>query len=195
VPSGWQKRKLPHLGNAGTGINRKLPHLGDAGTGINRQLPHLGDAGTGQYAQRIEWVTGTGQYAQRIEWVTGWLCALRDRICRVRIACGDFERVLQPSITTKHGLTGVFLDPPYEGTEYVYGNGTPLSVKVRNWCRTADSSLRIVLAGRGSEHDELLACGWTKEIWSAGRGYSAEANQTRKEEALWIKNSQISEVI
>jgi hypothetical protein len=29
-------RQLPHLGDAGRGINRKLPHLGDAGRGINK---------------------------------------------------------------------------------------------------------------------------------------------------------------
>ncbi len=189
--TGWQKRQrrdrhkseapasrpgqLPHLGDAGTGINRQLPHLGNAGTGINRKLPHLGDAGKGQFSERVEWV---GE----------WLNALRDRLCRVRIACGDFERVLQPSITTKNGLTGVFLDPPYDGTEYVYGkNGVPLSVRVRDWCRQADPALRIVLAGRGTEHDELLAFGWQKEIWTAGRGYSGAANQTRAEEALWTR--------
>jgi hypothetical protein len=38
-------RKLPHLGDAGQGVNRELPHLGDAGRGVNRELPHLGDAG------------------------------------------------------------------------------------------------------------------------------------------------------
>lgn len=27
-------RKLPHLGNAGRGVNRELPHLGDAGQGV-----------------------------------------------------------------------------------------------------------------------------------------------------------------
>ena len=40
-------RELPHLGNAGRGVNRELPHLGDAGRGVNRELPHLGNAGRG----------------------------------------------------------------------------------------------------------------------------------------------------
>ena len=174
LEKGWQKRSRKG-GNAGTGINRRLPHLGDAGKGINRQLPHLGDA-------------GTGQYEERVEWVMGWLSALRDRLCRVRIACGDFERVLTPSVTTKHGVTGVFLDPPYDGTEYVYGaNKDPISKRVRAWCLQADpKDFRIVLAGRGEEHDELIAQGWTKEVWTAGRGYSNADNTGRAEEALWI---------
>jgi hypothetical protein len=56
IGSGWcvqrgdmdQPSQLPHLGDAGRGINRKLPHLGNAGRGINRQLPHLGSAGRGE---------------------------------------------------------------------------------------------------------------------------------------------------
>ena len=40
--------QLPHLGDAGKGLNRQLPHLGNAGKGLNRQLPHLGDAGQGR---------------------------------------------------------------------------------------------------------------------------------------------------
>ena len=176
--SGWKKRnrQLPHLGNAGTGINRKLPHLGDSGTGINRQLPHLGDS-------------GTGEYQQRLDFVYNWLSALRDRLCGVRIACGSWERVLTPSVTEKHGVSGVFLDPPYDQTEYVYGNGTHLvSEDVRNWCSAhgASNQFRIVLSGRGTEHDELLHAGWSKQIWTANRGYSSAANGGRKEEALWL---------
>ena len=164
--TGWQKR------------DRQLPHLGDAGKGINRQLPHLGDA-------------GTGQYEQRVEWVTSWLCALRDRLCEVRIACGDFERVLGDSSTTKHGLTGVFLDPPYDGTEYVYGTKVPVSERVFDWCleSTKTPLLRIVLAGRGTEHDTLLRHGWGKSVWTTNRGYSKDTNKGRNEETLWYSPS------
>ena len=164
--SGWRKR------------DRQLPHLGNAGTGINRQLPHLGDA-------------GKGQYEQRVEWVSDWLCALRDRLCEVRIACGDFERVLGESCTTKHGLTGVFLDPPYDGTEYVYGTKIPVSKRVLDWCAEATGNplLRVVLAGRGTEHDKLLQHGWGKSVWTTNRGYSKEANTGRSEEALWYSPS------
>ena len=36
-------RKLPHLGDAGQGVNRKLPHLGDAGQGVKRKHPQFGN--------------------------------------------------------------------------------------------------------------------------------------------------------
>jgi hypothetical protein len=38
---------------------------------------------------------------------------LAARLRRVRVCCGDWRRILTPSVTTYIGLTGVFLDPPY----------------------------------------------------------------------------------
>ena len=161
---GWQAN--------GGGTKRQLPHLG-GGKGVNRQLPHLGDA-------------GTGAYAQRVQAVTGWLCALRDRLCSVRIACGDWARVTGESVTTKHGLTGVFLDPPYAGTEYVYGETKSISADVGQWCAENGRNrlLRIVLAGRDTEHDHLLPLGWKKHVWSGKVGYSK--TEDRHAEALWL---------
>ena len=191
---GWAKaRQLPHLGNAGKGINRKLPHLGNAGKGINRKLPHLGDAGTG-INRKLPHLgdAGTGEYDLRLAFVSEWLNALRDRLCRVRITCGGFERVLSPSVTLEHaGVTGVFLDPPYDGTEYVYGTTVSISERVRNWCleNGANPRLRIVLAGRGEEHDDLLSHGWLKTVWSARRGYSTVNAGERHTEALWYSPS------
>ena len=46
IGSGWCRQdveQLPHLGNAGQGINRKLPHLGDAGRGIADYFATLAD--------------------------------------------------------------------------------------------------------------------------------------------------------
>jgi len=176
--SGWSSsrgkgvnRQLPHLGG-GKGVNRQLPHLGNSGTGVNRQLPHLGNS-------------GTGAYAQRVQAVTGWLCALRDRLCSVRIACGGWLRVTGESVTVKHGVTGIFLDPPYAGTEYVYGIAVDVSAEVGQWCADngGNSLLRIVLAGRDEEHDHLLALGWKKHVWSGRIGYSK--TEDRHAEALW----------
>lgn len=168
VDGGWQK-------NAGKGINRQLPHLGTAGSGINRQLPQDGDGGA------------VGQYQQRVDWITGWLRALRDRLCKVRIACGDWKRVLGDSVTQKHGITAILLDPPYDGTEYTYGKDcVPVSQDVREWCRANGEHplLRIILCGRGNEHNELLAHGWTVKEWSANAGYSK--TEGRHSEKLWL---------
>lgn len=165
---GWVKR-------SGKGINRKLPHLGDGGRGVNRQH----EPGVG------------GEREQRVAWLREWLSALSDRLVSVRVACGDFERVLSgPALfstiraTSQHAC-GIFLDPPYNGTEYVYGTSVPVSQRVRAWCAEhgADTRLRIVLAGRGEEHDELCALGWTRHGWKARRGYADHTEHTT--EALW----------
>ena len=93
-------RKRPHLGDAGRGVNRKRPHLGNAGQGVNRSRPHLGDADQGACAEhRTHLIEIMRQFA--------------DRLRGVRICCGDWSRICGPSPTIKHGLTGVFLDPPY----------------------------------------------------------------------------------
>jgi len=141
------------------------------GKGINRQLPHLGNA---------------GQFEARRVSLLASLCAFRDRLCGVRIACGDWSRVLGESVTVKHGVTAVFLDPPYDGTEYVYAKSGSVSSAVREWCAANGGNrlLRIVLAGRGEEHDALILNGWRKELWSARRGYAK--HEERKSEALWV---------
>ena len=129
-------------GDAGQGIKRQLPHLGNAGQGINRQLP---DGGT-----------------PRGEFIRAWMRELHQRLRDVRVTCGDWGRVVKDSITTRHGLTAVFLDPPYTKGEMDYsagGMGHGIADDVRQWCATNGSNpqLRIVLCGHAGEHDALLA--------------------------------------
>ena len=150
TPEGLRLVKVDR--NAGTGINRQLPHLGNAGTGINRQLPHLGDAGKGD-----------------------WLASLAARLRHVRVACGDWQRVCGPSVTTKHGLTAMLLDPPYDdgGAENdCYGVGhTNVAADVRAWAAENGSNplLRLALCSYGDA--PLPGPGWVRERWQARKGY------------------------
>ena len=169
-------RQLPHL-SAGRGINRQLPHLGDAGQGINRQLPHLGDAGQGQ---------------PRRAYIMEWFSKLHDRLRDVRVTCGDWSRVVKDSVTTRHGLTGLFLDPPYTLGKMDYaagGVGGDLATEVRAWCAANGQNklLRIVLCGHAGEHDALLAHGWHTRTWTARKGYAMtdEAVANSAGETLW----------
>ena len=165
-------RKLPHLGDAGKGVNRKLPHLGDAGQGVNRELPHLGDAGKGQ--------------------LEGYMGELADRLRRVRITCGSWERVVKPSVTRAgcggDGSRAIFLDPPYATSGDLYAHvDADVGVSVREWCATAPRELRIILCGYDDEHDALLSHGWTVTEGKAGggAGYSANGLNGRRER-LWL---------
>jgi site-specific DNA-adenine methylase len=162
------RRQLPHL-SAEQGINRKLPHLGDAGRGINRQT----DGG-------------------RSAFIYSWFAALHARLRDVRVTCGDWSRVVKDSVTVRHGLTGVFLDPPYfkGAMDYAAGGvGTNLPAEVQAWCAANGDNpkLRIVICGHAGEHDALLAKGWTERKWAARKGYATtdEAAANSASETIW----------
>jgi DNA adenine methylase len=162
--------QLVHLGNAGQGVHRQLVHLGNAGQGVHRKLVHLGDAGQG----------GDG--------LAAWMLALSDRIRRVRVCCGDWERVCGPTPTVKQGLTGVLLDPPYADTaartDNLYATDS-LSVahSVRRWAleHGDDPRLRIALCGYDGEH--AMPSDWTAVPWKAHGGYGSQGNGAGRENA------------
>ena len=166
-------RKLPHLGDAGRGVNRELPHLGDAGQGVNRELPHLGNAGR--------------------DALTAYMASLADRLARVRITCGSWERVVTPSASRAgaggDGSRAILLDPPYATSGDLYAGTTDASValSVREWARTETDGLRVILCGYDDEHDVLVDDGWVKVDGKAGRGagYSTRSDNGRRER-LWL---------
>lgn len=171
------------LSNAGQGINRQMPHLGDAGQGINRKMPHLGDAGRG---------------------IETTFLALANRLRRVRVCNGGWERVVSESVTFRHGLTAVFLDPPYgdevEQTRVYASDSGTVSDDVRAWCmENGDNALlRIALCGyEGEGHDALLDYGWTVHAWrtsggyGGGRGGTGDAN--RHKERIYFSPACVAE--
>jgi len=173
----WQSVELPDG-------SRHLVHLGNAGQGVNRQLVHLGDAGRG---------AGDGECG-----LLEWMLALGERFERVRVCCGDWERVCGDTPTIKMGTTAVLMDPPYgdaaERAKELYSAEDDLTVaaKVRQWCkeRGGDKRYRIALCGYDVEHTELEAMGWDVFEWSTSGGYASqgdpEANTNRKRERIWF---------
>jgi DNA adenine methylase len=165
---GWSK--LPHLGNAGQGVNRKLTHLGrnrDSGKGVHR--PSFAILDTFE--------------------------ALAARLRKVRVAYGDWSRVCGDSVTWRHGTTAVFLDPPYGeeagrvGGLYAQDDLT-VAAKAREWAIEAGKrkDMRICLAGYDGEH--AMPVGWVAHRWKAKGGYGSQgdgagrANAAR--ETLWF---------
>ena len=157
---------------------RKLPHLGDAGKGVNRELPHLGDAGQGE--QRLAaYMQTLAARLERVRITAGdWRRVLKPSV--VRATAGN------PTI-------GVFLYPPYSVSGDLYAatntsdDHATISAQVREWCATAPDSMRIVLAGYDDEHDELIGRGWTCEAGRSGggAGYSTNADNGKRER-LWL---------
>lgn len=174
IGSGWCAGSGPWVWDGESIVDsRKLPHM-SAGRGINRKLPHM-SAGQG-----------------RREYIHEWFNLLYNRLRDVRVCCGDWRRVLTDSVTTRHGMTAVFLDPPYDKGAMDYGDGgmgKGISSDVRQWCATngRNNLLRIVLCGHAGEHDALVPHGWKTHKWTARTGYATtdEAVANSASETVW----------
>lgn len=180
--------KIPHLGDAGMGVHRpseQIPHLGNAGMGVHRpseQIPHLGDAGMGVHRQSRQH-TGDGTDVHRL------LHQYSSRLRHMRITCGDWRRVLGPSVTERHGMTAIFLDPPYPDTAMGYSGG-PADVwhDARRWAIDNGDNplLRIALCG----YDFDMPAGWSLLRWKTRGGYGSQGDgagrANAKRECIWF---------
>lgn len=197
------KRQNLSCGNGnGIGVTVKRPRLGRGqGRGVSRQLPQLGgDAGaSGGGVHSLKGANGGLQ---------DWLATFALRLRRVRVCCGDWARVVGPAVTFKIGLTGVFLDPPYDmrivsskpdrkqgrltTSDKLYEHhDNETSSAVRKWAieNGANPLLRIALCGYEGEHE--MPSTWTKIAWKANGGFgnqnrntSGAINATR--ERIWF---------
>ena len=151
---------------------------GNAGQGIHRQLPHLGDAGPASAGE--------------------WFAALSARLRRVRIACGDWSRVVTPSVCERHGLTGVLLDPPYPEGWDADGAYAGQSQAAADICRDVFAAAidldargcRVVVCGYSGTWEP--PAGWTSRRWVARKGYASSNAGTRRE-TLWCSPSCLPE--
>lgn len=141
------------------------PH--DTHARVPDQLPHLGDAGRG-------------------DTLRPYLHALAARLRRVRVACGDWTRVMGESVTVKHGVTGVLLDPPYGSDEHdvrYSAKGQDVARDVAAWAAAnGDNPLyRIALCGYDGEH--AMPERWTCVAWKARGGYGSQSAGRGRENA------------
>lgn len=170
---------------------------------VNEIIPNLTGSGGGIHAN-----PDLKTDKQRLEWLNNWFSDLSDRLRNVRVCCGDWQRCCNSeSSTTSHGITGIFLDPPYskkddKGEEVrcadLYANDKDQDVddlvkRVRAYCleNGKHKKMRIVLAGyEGEGHNELEENGWNVIKWSASGGYANKSqtkeNTNRHRERLWV---------
>jgi hypothetical protein len=113
----------------------------------------------------------------RVGGLYDYLQALAVRLRRVRVCCGDWKRVLTPSVTTYVGLCGVLLDPPYshDMRERCYSEDHDISAEVREWAiaNGDNPEFRIALCGYDGEH--VMPDTWECVAWKAHGGYAGRS--------------------
>lgn len=190
---GVARKRFAGTGNGqGVGVHRRWQGGGQAGggsgvhaVGLSRQIPVLrgnaGAAGVGLQASAFDLKTG-GLYV--------YLDELARRLRRVRVCCGDWTRILTPSVTTYIGTCGVFLDPPYQHDlrERCYSEDHDISSDVRAWAiaNGDDPKFRIALCGYEGEHE--MPESWSVVQWKAHGGYSRtkRGRENRAKERIWF---------
>jgi site-specific DNA-adenine methylase len=130
-----------------------------------------------------------------------WFRQLSERLRRVRVVCGDWNRVCGGDWQDDRGTCGMFLDPPYNPKTCnrdpkIYSEeSATVADEVREWCRKrgALKTYRIVLAGYYDEHKILEdEYGWTVHKWSAHGGFAnrgkgkTRGEENRHKEALFF---------
>lgn len=178
-PAGWHKRPQMSGDNPGRGVHR-LP----------KQLPALAVTCDGGSTGR-----GVHNAVHNGAPCTAWFRRLQQRLRRVRFACGDWKRVLGPSILGKGRQVGgrkpcaVFLDPPYHDklrARGLYSEDHDVAAKVAAWAieNGDDKDLRIALCGYENEHE--MPETWREVAWVGARGYAGEDNDNRSKERIWL---------
>lgn len=158
---------------------------------VSLKLPHLGNGGTGAEECLSDLTSGTASRSSTL----AYMRQLAERLRRTRVCCGDWSRVLGPSVTFKHGITGVFLDPPYADTagrqsDLYATDSETVAHQVLEWAIANGDNplLRIALCGYEGEH--TLPDSWEFLAWKARGGYGSQgdgagrANSNR--ERIWF---------
>ena len=179
----WIGRRWCHGKGPWSVVEKKLVRNAESEQGIHRVRVHLSDASRRGILH--------ASASKRLEWFQ----ALQERLRWVRVCCGEWQRVCGHTVTTRYGITGMFLDPPYSATlrdAKLYRVEADIAHAIQQWCLThgADPLFRIVLCGYAAEHDVLLRAQWHKWTWKANGGYgntghgSAQENAAR--ETCWM---------
>lgn len=120
-----------------------------------------------------------------------YFASLSSRLERVKITNGDWSRVVTPSVTTRYGITGVFLDPPYTEEaarkDGLYAkDDLKVGHQVRDWAVANGSNpkLRIALCGYFAEYK--MPPSWSMFEWKS------VGSRNGKKERIWFSPNCLS---
>lgn len=192
------------LTNGGTslGVYRKMPMASGshAGRGIHRPRPITATLRSHDETSLPDLNTS------QLNAILSDLQLVANRLHRVRVACGDWTRVLNnvAKPAARH-ITGVFLDPPYDPDErrgdlYAVGDrpedrGQQVHAQARTWAlehgQSPDYRIAYCSYSTASEDAQFTNAGWTPFRWSASGGYGLRsttnrARTNRDREVIWF---------
>ena len=176
IGTGWCSGEGPWTEEDGQW--RKLPHLGNAGMGINRKLPHLGDAGRGNAIRA--WFADLQAHLRGARITCGdWA-----RVCTPVVT---YRHGLTGVLLDPPYPEGFDADATYAGQA---GSAADLWRDVVAWAEEAGQrqDMRIALCGYEGAGDPPR--GWRLATWTARGGYGnaggSDADDNRHREAIWL---------
>ena len=195
------ENRRPHL-ESGSGVARHV-HLGRSYE-VQSKRPYLGKsmpgvgrgAATAQMKLPYLWGQGMGTHGTvHRERLYEYFDALAERLRHVRVCCGDWSRICGRTPTYFHGLTGVFLDPPYDpalrSRNLYTEDADGLSHAVQDWAveQGKNPLMRIALCGYEGEHEmpddwEILA--WKTAGGMARLGSGGQGSVNKERERVWF---------
>lgn len=187
IGTGWcqtNAQQIVHLTNAGQGIHGvagQLPKLGSSealGGAEHRRMASLGNTDKGVLSRRKP--------------IHEWFERLSARLRYVRVACGDWKRVLSDSVTWNYGggrVCGIVLDAPYPDGAVDYAPGADRGVwfETRDWAIANGDNPAMRIALCGYEGPDMPAS-WECVPWKANGGYANRnaENKNSRRERVWF---------
>jgi DNA adenine methylase len=136
-------------------------------------------------------LAGAGSGIHLSKSITDLFKDLQQRTRKVRIACGDWKRIITPSITYKNkslkkeDITGVFLDPPYDfkNRDKVYRQENNVFKEVCEWAvqHGNDPKMRVIVCGYEGSFD--FPSDWQVYSWKSN-GMSNLGDSRGKDNSL-----------
>ena len=173
IGSGWCER------------TSQIPHVGNAGQGVQSQIPHVGNADESPPPVRESSPKSRTSPTPGGDFIAEWFGRLAARLERVRVMHGDWTRCLNVHYGDKGKSAAIFFDPPYVAFEKLYAKEgqSPVALDVARWCAQSPH-IRIALCGHVGDYKGILD-GWQVVKWSRGRP-TYGGNKTTASEAIYF---------
>lgn len=191
VGAGWCLGQGPWSLHEGSVVDTRKVEVPEGTLGVRRKIPNLISSGVGVNRPHLD--------------VQAYMKQISDRLKYVRVAAGDWKRILTTGVLYRGKPRGIFLDPPYrEEVRYkgLYSTDTTatLNDEVMAWAieHGADPDNRIALCGYEGEYE--MPSNWKVHAHSSTRAYPSSKDKSdgnvnnRHKERIWFSPHCVEEL-